>query len=288
MSTPSTATSTIPAAHSQYGYARIDNPYSGNINAYPSNNSLPAPRLANSYHTFPSMNPNQAYNRPQRSPLTSKQPSVANSIANSTSTLHRGSQKRIPDWNEFYKNGVPKEVILIDDEDDSPHTAGIDPGPRSFDPKTVQTNATKKRKLDQGYEGSVHDSPTYSHYPAKFDNSSSISVNSATDRTASLQTTAPTSLESYGSAGGSASYEDVRAGQKRKRAPPMKETRAQLKKRQQEQASDAFADYVPPPKPLRKSGDVPVPVVRDVSILLPSRQTPLLMLSDHQSQKCQS
>ena len=266
MSTPSTATSTIPAAHSQYGYARIDNPYSGNINAYPSNNSLPAPRPGNSYHAYPPMNPNQAYNRPQRSPLTSKQPSVANSIANSTSTVHRGSQKRIPDWNEFYKNGVPKEVILIDDEDDSPQVARTDTAQRSFDPKAIQANATKKRKLDQGYEGSIHDSPTFSHYPAKFDNSSSISVNSATDRTASLQTTAPTSLESYGSAGASASYEDVRAGQKRKRAPAIKETRAQLKKRQQEQASDAFADYIPPPKPLRKAGDVAVPVVRDVSL----------------------
>ena len=287
MSTPSTATSTIPAAHSQYGYARIDNPYSTSISAYPTNNSLPAPRLSNSYATFPSLHQAPTYARSHRSPITSKQPSVAHSMATSASASSRPPTNRKPDWNEFYKNGVPKEVILIDDDSPGPQ-AQMRGGARRYDDQSGQQNASKKRKIDQGYEGEYHDSPTFSHYPAKFGNSSSVSANSATDRTASLQTTAPTSLESYGSAGASNSYEDVRVGQKRKRVPVIKETRAQIKKRQQEAASDAYADYIPPPKPLRKSGDVHVPVVRDVSSFLVRLLPVLTVFSDHQSQERQN
>ena len=45
--------------------------------------------------------------------------------------------------------------------------------------------------------------------------------------------------------------------------PPQKETTAQTKRKQQEIVPDAYTDYVPPPKPLKKAGDVHVPVIRD-------------------------
>jgi dual-specificity kinase len=265
MSTPSTATSTLPAHHSQYGYAQ-HNPYSNNACSYPATNSVPAPRLTNSYHSFHPANTTQVYSRPQPPPIMTKLPSQSHSIGQSQSTSALPGNERRVDWNEFYKNGIPKEVIVIDD--DSP--------PPKQQPQTTtsrlrgaadapqQTTTGRKRKVDQGYEVEYHDSPTFSAHPAKFGDSSSVSVD-ATDRTASLQTTAPTSLESYRSTGASNSYEDVRVGQKRKRAQPQKETRAQLRRKQQEAASDAFADYVPPSKPLRKAPDVHVPVVRDVS-----------------------
>jgi len=269
MSTPSTATSTVPAHHSQYGYAH-HNPYSNNTSSYPANNSLPAPRLTNSYHTFPSAGSTQPYSRPQPPPIMTKQPSQSNSLSHSQSTSALSRSKRKPDWNDFYKNGVPDEIIVIDSDDENPNHQPRGTGARQRGAaEALQPNAGKKRKLDQGYEVEYHDSPTFSTHPAKFGNSSSASIG-ATDRTASLQTTAPTSLESYGRNGASNSYEDIRqVGQKRKRAPPPKETqtRAQLRKRQQEAASDAFADYIPPSKPLRKAADVHVQVIRDVSVL---------------------
>jgi dual-specificity kinase len=175
------------------------------------------------------------------------------------------AQRKQPDWNEFYKNGVPKEIIVIDDEEDSPEPQQ----PASTAPRTRQDQGSfssyngRKRKVDQGYEVEYNDSPTYSTHPAKFGGSSSASYQSG-DRTASLQTiTAPTSLESYGSNAASNSYEDVRIGQKRKRVQP---ERTQSRKRKQESVPDAFADYIPPSKPVKKSAEVPVPVIRDVSL----------------------
>jgi dual-specificity kinase len=190
----------------------------------------------------------------------------------STSAMSIRTPKQ-PDWKEYYKNGVPKEIIVIDD--DSPPPAPPPPAAAAAAAASlpmsqrgskrakanVQATAGKKRKAaGDGYEARYNDSPAFSTHPAKFDeHSTSIS----TDRTTSLHTTAPTSLGSYGSSGASNSYEDVNVGQKRKRAPP-KETRAQTKRKQMEAASDAFADYVPPPKPPIKAAEVHVPVVPSV------------------------
>ncbi|KIX07891.1 uncharacterized protein Z518_02545 [Rhinocladiella mackenziei CBS 650.93] len=263
MSTPSLATTLIPAHHSQYGYAH-QNPYSPSNRPYPATNTLPAPqRLTTSYHSYPSIT---QYPRPQQSPVSYGQPSIVSSMAPSQSAsalpdIHR----KQPDWNEFYKNGVPKEIIVIDDDSPEPqrpsNTSTRQPRPNG---SLYASNAGRKRKVDQGYEIEYTDSPTYSTHPAKFGESSSSASYHSGDRTTSLQTvTAPTSLESYGSNTASNSYEDVRVGQKRKRVQSQKETRAQAKRKQQESAPDAFADYIPPPKPLRKAADVHVPVIRD-------------------------
>ena len=268
MSTPSTTTTTIPAHHSQYGYSH-HNPYTANPASYPTTNSVPTSRLTNSYHTFPSGASNQSYSRPQRSPHSSKQPSNAASMATSQSASALPRNQRKPDWDEFYKNGVPKEIIVIDDDSPppskQPRRTTSQRGTKTTS-KTAQATAGRKRKIDQGYDTGYHDSPAFSTHPVKFgENSSDPSI--STDRTTSLQTTAPTSLGSYGSSGASNSYEDVNVGQKRKRAQPQKETRAHTKRKQLE-SSDAFADYVPPPKPPLKAAEVHVPVVQDVRSML--------------------
>lgn len=266
MSTPSIATSLLPAHHSQYGYAH-QNPYSPTNRTYPATNTLPAPqRLNPAYHSYSATAP---YQRPQQSPAASyRQPSNMSSMApsHSASALPDGQRKQ-PDWNEFYKNGVPKEIIVIDDDSPEPQPPPIASSRHQrTGPAHHPSNAGRKRKVDQGYEIEYTDSPTFSTHPAKFGGSSSSASYHSGDRTTSLQTvTAPTSLESYGSNTASNSYEDVRVGQKRKRVQPQKETRAQAKRKQQESAPDAFADYIPPPKPLRKAADVHVPVVRDES-----------------------
>lgn len=262
MSTPSIATTLLPVHHSQYGYAHM-NAYSPTTRNYPATNTLPAPpRLNTSYASYASAS---QYPHPQPSPAVSyRGPSHVSTMAPSHSaSALPDAHRRQPDWNEFYKNGVPKEIIVIDDDTPEPENTTDTSRRQRHDATTYQPNAGRKRKVDQGYEIEYTDSPTYSTHPAKFA-SSSASYHSG-DRTTSLQTvTAPTSLESYASNTASNSYEDVRVGQKRKRIQPQKETRAQAKRKQQESVPDAFLDYIPPPKPLKKASDVHVPVVRDV------------------------
>lgn len=255
----------LPAHHSSYGYAH-SNVYPSNPRQYPANSTLPAPtRITTSYQSVPSTN---KYSRHQQSPASNKQPSYAPSLAGSQSVTgmsENSRNKKPPNWNEFYKNGVPKEIIVIDD---SPPPDANSRHPRQEN-AVHSNNTSRKRKVDQGYEVEYTDSPTYSTNHANFGTSSSASVHSV-DRTASQQTvTAPTSLESYGSNTASNSYEDVRAGQKRKRAQPQKETRAQTKRKQQDSVSDPYLDYIPPAKPLRKAGEVHVPIIRDVSGFVP-------------------
>jgi dual-specificity kinase len=270
MSTPSIASATLSTHHLPYGYPH-QNPYQVNAASYPANNSVPTPRLTNSYHTFPSGHQSSSYQSSQRSPQHTKQAVHAPPLppSQSTSAMSTRAQKK-PDWNEYYKNGIPKEVIVIDD-DTPPPPAPVQTmnqlkgkGSRA----NVQPTAGRKRKADDGYDARYNDSPAFSTHPAKFDDHSS-GPSVSTDRTTSLHTTAPTSLGSYGSSGASNSYEDVNVGQKRKRAPP-KETRAQAKRKQQEATSDAFADYVPPPKPPIKAAEVHVPVIPAVSMVTQS------------------
>lgn len=266
MSTPSLASTTLSAHHLSYGYLH-QNPYQASAASYPANNSVPTQRVTNSYHTSPAAQQPSPYTSSQQSPLRIKSALHAPPMAAShlTSSVSSRGQKK-PDWTEYYKNGVPKEVIVIDDDSPPPPAPASrrtsQRGGRGTRPN-VRAAAGKKRKADESYEARYKDSPAFSTHPARFDeHSSRPSV--STDRTTSLHTTAPTSLGSYGSSGGSNSYEDVNVGQKRKRGLP-KETRAQAKRKQLEASSDAFADYIPPPKPPIKAAEVNVPVIPAVS-----------------------
>lgn len=170
----------------------------------------------------------------------------------------------MPNWNEFYKNGPPKEIIVIDDDSPPPQSSATNVGRDHH--REPYAHAGTKRKIDQGYEIEYNDSPVYSTHHAQYGNSSSSASTHSGARTNSIQTiTAPTSLESHGGNTASNSYEDVRIGNKRKRAVPQKETRAQAKRKQQEAQSDPFLDYIPPSRPTKKAPEVNVPVIKDVS-----------------------
>ncbi|KAK5091767.1 serine threonine protein kinase CMGC group [Lithohypha guttulata] len=182
----------------------------------------------------------------------------------STQASGLSANRKPPNWNEFYKNGVPKEIIVIDDDSPPPQASTSNVCDQQQD---SYSNAGRKRKIDQGYEVEYADSPVYSTHHAQYGNSSSSNSVHSGGRTNSIQTvTAPTSLESYGGTTASNSYEDVRIGQKRKRVAPPKETRQSTKRKQQEAQTDPFLDYIPPSKPPRKAGEVNVPVVRDVRV----------------------
>lgn len=266
MSTPSIASATLSTHHLPYSYPH-HLPYQASPASYPANNSVPPSRLTNSYHTFPSGHQPPAYQPSQHSPAHTKPVLPPPTMASSQSTTALSNRvNKMPDWEEYYKNGVPKEIIVIDDDTPPPPTPAS-PSTNQRGGKVarriVQPTAGRKRKADDGYDTRYNDSPAFSVHPAKFDGQSSA-TSVSTDRTTSLHTTAPTSLGSHGSSGASNSYEDLNVGQKRKRAPP-KETRAQTKRKQQEATSDAFTDYVPPPKPPIKAAEVHVPVIPAVS-----------------------
>ena len=209
---------------------------------------------------------------------------MAPSIATTTQTYATDGQprkrrrSREPDWNNFYKHGLPKEIIVIDDtpEPETPvkpaaSTAGTtrtqvngataNAKPSVHDNTTTTATAghvTKKRRKDDNarydavYDGRVNGS-----------NHISLSGSTSTDRTTSANntTTAATSLGSL-SSNGHYDY-DAQIGQKRKR------TRQQLAQEAKRREIDALAgdpiSYRPPQKPIKKAGEVSVRQVNDVS-----------------------
>ncbi|MCJ1458343.1 dual specificity protein kinase kns1 [Mycoblastus sanguinarius] len=188
----------------------------------------------------------------------------------STSALEQNSRKRErrPDWHEFYKNGVPKEIIVI--EDDSPQPPPRKENDRSYHQPTQSTMGggeptNKKRRTGQTstYDTAREQNAYYSH-ARTYSTGNTGSDTISTDRTTSLQTTAPTSLGSHTSHGSSGTYlEDSVVGQKRKRVT-RQQTEAEKKKKEIEVVGDAYSAYQPPPKPPIKAGDVRVPSIRDV------------------------
>ncbi|THC90108.1 hypothetical protein EYZ11_010440 [Aspergillus tanneri] len=279
MSTPSTATATHPTHHQQhYGYPHHQT-YQPNV-SYPTTSAAGTSRLATAAYpyavnsstaTLPyAQSPKVAATATTATMTTTTMSSIHNDVATVTSA--QNGRRKKPDWGEFYKNGIPKEVIVIDDTPPPEQAKGSSRGYATSSAVTVSNGnvphpAGKKRRtgIETAYDVGYYDRPSYSINPHHYgDDSSAASL--STDRTASLHTTAPTSL-SQGSSGASNGifYEDANVGQKRKRVTTRKTVRDEQKRRELENAGDAFLSYIPPPKPPIKAKDVPVPVVRDYS-----------------------
>ncbi|KAF2230057.1 kinase-like protein [Viridothelium virens] len=178
-----------------------------------------------------------------------------------------GGRSRKPNWSEFYKNGLPKEVIVIDDESPPPQ-------PRQSSSTMMRNQAVsgpstngsvrhmdKKRKT----AASTAYDPVYNkHYSTTqtpyHEGSGSTSI--STDRTTSAYNTAATSLTSQASNGTwPAPAEQEVVGQKRKRQTTRKTTAD--KKRETDLLKDPYSCYLrgAPPNPPLKAQDVRVPVV---------------------------
>ncbi|KAL4970262.1 putative protein kinase (Lkh1) [Aspergillus stella-maris] len=273
MSTPSTATATHPTHHQQhYGFPHHHQPYLPT----PSYPTTSTPQLNPPVYPYavPTTSAAVPYTQsPQTTAAastpttTTAMPQTSKSASMATST--QNGRRKNPDWNEFYKNGIPKEVIVIDDTPPPDHSAAASRTyPATSAAAASNTNvpqpAGKRRRtgIETAYDLGYYDRPSFSINPQQYgDDQSTGSL--STDRTASLHTTAPTSI-SQGSSGTSngAYYEDANIGQKRKRVATRKSVRDQQKKLEQETTTDAFLSYIPPPKPPIKAKDVPVPVVR--------------------------
>jgi dual-specificity kinase len=171
---------------------------------------------------------------------------------------HRQPEPRSK-WDEFYKNGVPKEIIVIEDDDDD-----VAPPPRSG-PSGPTRHADKKRKTapstvyDAGYTQNHSYSTTQTPYSPNQPQSGG--------RTASAQnTTAATSLGSQASNGQQQEASaNGAAGQKRKRTRQAAQEEASAAKRREiaVDESDPMSLYCPPPNPIIKAKEVHVQVVPD-------------------------
>ena len=265
MSTPSTITALHPQSHFYPHYSEYN---SSNSSQRPSNLSLNrSSKLAPNAYSNAANSPTER----QLPPLPTHRPPQSSSLTGdrqSSSTMSQSKSKKKADWEDFYKNGIPKEIIVIDDS--SPEAQDEPPPPKR---NNVQHD-TKRRKTDAAYDSI----PNVQHKPLKKDalyEEPHASSASSSGRNTALYSTAPTSLTSTSSAGHQVNrLDNSKVGQKRKRSSraAQDEETPEVELVAQNQA---WVNYVPPPKPPIKAGDVYTPVVRDVRS---SFSVPLLRL----------
>ncbi|KAK3368242.1 kinase-like domain-containing protein [Podospora didyma] len=303
MSTPTTATATLPHYNHPHHFAYSHHQYpASNTSPYRTNNPIlpTASRLA-----FPSSVgypagsngiglisseassrplPQEPVNLPARSdttytampPLLQAQiqptpPSQSQSQSQSTRKRRRSRDK--VDWETFYKNGLPSEIIVIDDtpEPERPGAASVSSQPLTNGHANGATNdvsarhLAKKRKRDDetAHYDPVHNNVAGSlaHTPRHHGSPSKSTV--STDRTNSaIHTTAATSL---GSLSSNSQYDySTQPGQKRKRTTRQQIANEAARQREQGALMDAFS-YHRPPQPPKKASEVHVKVITDNS-----------------------
>lgn len=250
MSTPSTITALHPQNHF---YPHYPDYSSSGSSQRQSNLSLPRPsKLA--HHAYTTNAPSPPVDR-QLPPLHSHKPPQSSTLSNErqSSSMAQSRGKKKADWRDFYKNGLPKEIIVIDDS--SPEPSGK---------RTNQQPDTKRRKMENTYDTMQNGQHGTAKKDYLYDEANSSGTNSSGRNTSTLYSTAPTSLTSTSSAGHHLQHlGEVRVGQKRKRVsrPAQDEESPELEVVGHNQA---WTNYMPPPKPPIKAGEVYTPVVRDV------------------------
>lgn len=269
MSTPSTATLHFPQ---HYGYSHHQNypPTSSNYPASSSHNSTFLPNATTSSSSI-KVERNNNFTMPSTSASQSK----------------KRQRSREPDWNNFYKNGLPKEVIVIHDTPSPPRglpesaaelkeaSSAMKQSTRSTAANSSTKQPVKKRKRDDGAVAYDAIYPPNSNTP--YQNGSNSASTISTDRTTSaINTTAATSLGSQyshnaeGNRNTGAFETDPQAGSnKRKRVATRAHILNEAKRKEVELRGDAYSSYKAPPRPPIKCGDVEVPVKTDVSLGLP-------------------
>lgn len=181
-------------------------------------------------------------------------------------TPRKRRRSREPNWGDFYKNGLPKEVIVIDD--DSPDVDGLaavtSNASTSALPQLHQRlshssqQAPKRRKRDD--EEVVYDAL---YHNAKYSDSHTgtprlnATPNSHSDRASALHNSSATSLSTH-------ELDATQSGQKRKRTRQQFAHEQQARMKESEIMTDNFVAYHPPPYPPRKAPDVHIRVVHDV------------------------
>ncbi|KAL9632167.1 MAG: hypothetical protein Q9204_003903 [Flavoplaca sp. TL-2023a] len=269
MSIPSTVTATLPPIHtSHYAYPTTRHEHYQPAPSPYENIRNPPTAVAPSYPTYtrsPRLQPSNRTAVPVPSSRRAYSPAAMASRPG-TASQQPAREKRRPNWEEFYRHGIPDEVVYIDVTPEPPKVENRRPNHTTRTvarPAATPEHAAKKRRTGQANNYDARNFSYSNGRPTHLDDSGSGTI--STDRTTSLNTTAPTSLGSHASHGSSGNYLDDQAvGQKRKRV-----TRGQLaadakRRKEIEEVNDAYSSYVPPPKPPIKAKDVHVPQIRDV------------------------
>jgi dual-specificity kinase len=183
-------------------------------------------------------------------------------------------RSRGPDWQEFYRNGLPNEIIVIADDTPEPEantsrkvTNGANTNTTAHAVNSAATNgtaarqqqSTKKRRRDDD-PATASSGPGYHvQYVESHTNTPAGSTISSDRTNSALHTTAPTSLSSQ------SQYDDTQLPAKRKRT-----TRQQVANEAKRRDTDVLGNrcftYKPPPYPPKKASEVHVRVVQDVSL----------------------
>lgn len=184
-------------------------------------------------------------------------------------------RSRGPDWQEFYRNGLPDEIIVIADDTPEPEantsrkvTNGANTNTTAHATNSAAANGsaarqpTKKRRRDDD-PATASSGPGYHVQYVESHTSTPAGSTISSDRTNSaLHTTAPTSLSSQ------SQYDESQLPAKRKRT-----TRQQVANEAKRRDTDVLGNrcftYKPPPYPPKKAPDVHVRVVQDVSLSSP-------------------
>ncbi|KAH0610522.1 uncharacterized protein H6S33_012049 [Morchella sextelata] len=284
MSTPSTASALPPL--------NFNNTYDYNHHRHPHQHQHPHHILPVRHAPLPSPLQYQPPVAPASTTATANSATPTSSVSASSdcsSTLSamasrsqpasRKNPKRPVDWDEYFKNGPPKEIIVIDD---SPPPQPAPSGGSRQQPSTVSRTAhmtghynlpngsggqilhtDKKRKTTQ-YDTGYPDHHSYSstQTPHAYGSPTTLSTHSSTVSINGNSSTAATSLGSTGIGTAGPSYAPqaaaaATAGPKRKRVTRASHAAAANTN------LDAFASYHPPPKPPIKAKDVYVMQVQD-------------------------
>ncbi|KAK4661382.1 serine threonine protein kinase CMGC group [Podospora pseudopauciseta] len=309
MSTPTTATATLPPySHSHFHYPHHHQQHKSfpqpNTSAYRSTNPVlpPASRLVypstSGYNTHPATH--AASNGASLMPLEpsrhhphdsadlashrseslySTMPATSQSsrtqvVTNPPPSSSKKRQRDV-DWNDFYKNGLPTEIIVIDDspEPEEPATSKNLTNGHSYasgptDASVAPPAKRRRKETDAAPYDPVHHIASHTHTPRQYGSPSKSTTSSGRTNSAN-HTTAATSLGSL-SSNGQYDHELQQASQGQKR----KRTRAQTNseaKRREALVTDAFASYIPPRQPIKKSRDVPVQIITDPPHMQTSR-----------------
>lgn len=214
------------------------------------------------YHKYPAADSPSDSNPPPLDPPKNRAGATAVAASVNSPAMSSRLDKR-PDWNKFYENGIPKEVIVIDDS--SPEPTAIRKVSGDYTKRSAH-HPDKRRRIDAAYDP-VHSSRDAAAEAGRQEPSSADTASSANDRTTSaLYSTAPTSLTSTGSDNHTLQpLENTRAGQKRKRTS-RKAFDEESPEPEPTTQTHNWSNYVPPPKPPLKSKEVYVNVVRDVRV----------------------
>ncbi|KAJ4291975.1 serine threonine protein kinase CMGC group [Kalmusia sp. IMI 367209] len=246
MSTPSTATATLPPHHQFYSHHQTYQPAIANGQL-----TNGTGRIGNSlYNGYPNGTSNSDLRRAavaaQRQ--TQQLPPIAPDMSDGAT---HASKRRGPDWNEFYRNGLPKEVIVIDDDDDDDEPARpplpAPPSRTTTNGSTRHTDKKRKTTASTAYDPVYNQHTSYSTTQTPYYDSPGHST--PADRTASAhKTTAGTSI---GSSNGHhiSPLDNTMVGQKRKRTRAAVQDEAKEAKRRELDDQDPFALYQPPPEP---------------------------------------